>query len=96
MNPMTHRQLAEALNPLILRLANKGWIASTAIRPGRLSIVYSELGKERIRTLRSIFIEELEAALSPDQFQALMTLLLSFDNTLGSGAIDFADRSPED
>jgi hypothetical protein len=59
---------------------DKGWIESTSVSDdGELSIRYSDLGKARMRTLKNIFIDELQVALTSDQFEALISLLLIFD-----------------
>jgi DNA-binding MarR family transcriptional regulator len=77
------RCLAIAISQVLKRMADKGWIASTAIRPGQLSIEYTDHGNERMRTLKGILIQELEAALTSDQFEALIALLQVFDKAPG-------------
>jgi DNA-binding PadR family transcriptional regulator len=75
------KELAEVISRVLKRLADKGWVASTAIGQGRLHVEYTEIGKERMRVLRQIFIDELHMALKPIEFQALIGLLLQFDSS---------------
>lgn len=79
--PFDERRLIIAIGQIVKRMAEKGWIVSTAIRPGRISVEYTEHGKERMRQLKGILIDELEAAITPDQFRALIALLQVCDKT---------------
>lgn len=73
-------ELAHAISRVLKRIADKGWIASTVIRPGKLHIEYTALGKKRMGALKKIFVDELHITLKPVEFRALIGLLLEFES----------------
>ena len=83
---MDEKIFVTALSQVLKALADEGWIASTAIRHGRLDINYTDHGKERMRALKRILIEELHIALTYAQHRALTALLVEFEKSPPSAA----------
>jgi DNA-binding MarR family transcriptional regulator len=70
---------AHALNRVLKRLADAGWVESSAITSaGQMHVQYSEHGTARMQQLREIIVEELRVALTFDEFHALVALLVRF------------------
>ena len=79
MESLDPESFAHALNRLLKRLADTGWIESSAITAeGKMHIQYSEHGTVRMRQLREIFVEELHVTLKFEEFHALVALLVRF------------------
>ena len=76
--PLSERDLAFALDRVLRRLADKGWLASRTIREGKMHVEYTELGRKRMGTLKRILTQELHAALTYEEFCALTGLMLLF------------------
>jgi len=85
--PLDEERLVHAISQVLKRLADLGWVDSTVIMEGRLSINYSPLGKDRMHTLKSILIDEIDSSLNSDQLAALIGLLLQFNESIPVNSI---------
>lgn len=77
--PIDPKTFAEATSRILKRFGDVGWLASTKITPGHLHITYTARGRERMEQLRGIITKELRVALTFEEFQALMGLILTLD-----------------
>ena len=76
-------EMAHALNRLGKRLSDIGWIDQFAIKQGgQFHIGYTDLGLERMSTLRDILTVEMKAALTYSEFHALIALMVTLDRSL--------------
>jgi hypothetical protein len=78
-HPIDPKAFAEATSRILKRFAEVGWLASTKITPGHLHVTYTARGRARMEQLREIITNELHVALTFEEFQALMGLLLTLD-----------------
>jgi hypothetical protein len=78
-HPINPKAFAEATSRILKRFAEVGWVASTKITPGHLHVTYTARGRERMEQLRDIITKELHVALTFEEFQALMGLILTLD-----------------
>jgi DNA-binding MarR family transcriptional regulator len=79
MEAINPEAFAHALNRVLKRLADAGWVESSAITTaGQMHVQYSEHGTTRMRQLREIIVEELHVTLTFDEFHALVALLVRF------------------
>jgi hypothetical protein len=79
---ITDREFAEALNQVAKRLMDIGWVDRAAIFKGKMHFGYTPLGLERMETLRSVILGEIDSALNYSQYLALHALLLTHDQRL--------------
>jgi DNA-binding MarR family transcriptional regulator len=79
MEPIDPKAFAHALNRVLKRLADAGWVESSAITvEGQMHVQYSEHGTSRMQQLREIIVDELHVALTYEEFHALVALLVRF------------------
>lgn len=70
----TAKQL-ESINTLLTRLAEAGWLAQTAIKPGALHIEFTERGLANIQRVRVLLGElSVRGPLRPGELVALAVL----------------------
>ena len=81
MEPIDPEIAAHAINRLLKRFADIGWLESSAITPRGLHIKYSPAGRKQLGILRGILLGELDAALKFEEFQALIGVLLTLDSS---------------
>ncbi len=79
MEPIDPKAFARALNRVLKRLGDAGWVESYATTAeGQMHVQYSGHGASRMEELREIVVDELHVALTYEEFQALITLLVRF------------------
>ena len=80
---ITELEMAHALNRLAKRLMDIGWMNQFSIEKGGVfRIGYTDLGLDKMGTLKEILTEEMRAALSYTEFRALISLLVTLDRSL--------------